>query len=803
MKILTAFQIVTIMVLNYTVLAQEPTRYTEPPRELKEIIEAPSTPSLWLNPSKTHVLISYPQEMPDISELAQPELKLAGVRINPENYGSSRTRFWEKLTLMKTNEKEEYPVIGLPEGGKINFFRWSPDGKHLAIVIYLPKTIDLWVVDISSGIASCWARNLNDAIISSPIEWAPDSKSILFTSRVLYREPFPSTNPLPEGPSVQQTSGVVAQVRTFQDMLQNPSDEMKFEHFATSCIMRVSENEEPIMLWNPGMFTNFSTSPDGQYILVEQLMRPFSYSVPYSRFPIWVDVWTHEGSLFKKLAEIPLAESIPQGFSAVRQGPRSYQWRADAPATLVWVEAQDEGDPKKSADIRDQLFYLEAPFKDKPTAFLSLSYRYAGIHWGWNNFAVVYESWWETRKVVTSFFNPSEPGQEKIIVWDRSRQDAYGDPGRFITENNLQGKQVLRTNKSRTKLYLSGQGASPEGSMPFVDEFDIDFKQTKRLWQCRAPYYETFIDFMESDGSKILTSRESIEEQPNYFIHDLKRKKVIQFTSFPHPYPQLKDVQKDLVKYTREDGIELTANLYLPAGYVKGSELLPVLMWAYPEEYVDPSLASQVKESPYRFIRPSRLSPVMWVARGYAVLDRLGMPIVRKDTLEPNDTFIEQLVSNAKAAVDYLVGAGIADPQRIAIGGHSYGAFMTANLLAHSDLFAAGIARSGAYNRTLTPFGFQGEERNLWQASDVYLKMSPFMYADKLKTPILFIHGEDDNNSGTFPMQTERMYSAIKGHGGTARMVVLPFEGHGYRARQSIMHSTWEMDRWLEMYLKK
>ena len=791
------------MILNINVLAQEPTRYTEPSKELKEIIEAPSTPDLWFNPFKTYVLFSYPLEMPDISELAQPELKLAGVRINPENYGSSRTRFWEKLTLRRTNEKEEYPIIGLPEEGKINFFRWSPDGTHLAIVIYLPKTIELWVVKANSGQAQRWAENLHDVIVSSPLEWTPDSKSILFTSRVLYRQPFPNIVHLPEGPSVQQTSGVVAQVSTFQDMLQNPSDETKFEHFATSCIMKVSENEEPIMLGNPRMFTSFSSSPDGQYILVEQLMRPFSYSVPYYRFPIWVDVWTHEGSLFKKLAEIPLAESIPQGFSAVRKGPRNYQWRADTPATLVWVEAQDEGDPKKEAEIRDQLFSLEAPFKSKPTPLLSLNYRFAGINWGWSNLAVVYESWWETRRVITSLFNPSESNQKKNILWDRSRQDAYGDPGRFIIETNHQGKQVLRTNKSKTKLYLSGQGASPEGSMPFVDEIDVETLQTKRLWQCRAPYYETFTDFMDSDAIKILTSRESIEEQPNYFVHDIKRKKVIKFTSFPHPYPQLKDVYKELIKYTRDDGIELTANLYLPAGYEKGEQLLPVLMWAYPEEYVDPSLASQVKESPYRFIRPSRLSPVMWVARGYAVLDRLGMPIVRKDTLEPNDTFIEQLVSNAKAAVDYLVVAGIADPQRIAIGGHSYGAFMTANLLAHSDLFAAGIARSGAYNRTLTPFGFQGEERNLWQATDVYLRMSPFMYADKIKVPILFIHGEDDNNSGTFPMQTERMFSAIKGHGGTARMVILPFEGHGYRARQSIMHSTWEMDRWLESYLKK
>jgi len=793
------------MSLTANALSQEPVRYTEPPDELKELLEAPSTPVLRVNPTSTHVLYAYPEGMPDISELAQPELKLAGIRINPANYGASRTLFFNKLTLRKieNDSGEEYPIVGLPEEVKINLFRWSPDGAKLAIMIYLPHTIELWVADVNSGKASRWATNLHSTINTSPIAWAPDGSYILFSSRVPYREKFDYADPLPEGPTVQQTGGLAAQERTYQDLLKNMADEMKFEHFATSCIMKVEAGKEPVMLWNPGMFKSFSISPDGQYILVEQLMRPFSYNVPYYRFPTCIDIWTSEGRICKRLAEIPLVEYIPQGFSAVREGPRNFQWQSDADATVVWVEAMDGGDPKKEAEVRDQLFSLKAPFKDKAQPLLSLKYRYSGILWGWNSLAVAYESWWETRRERTIFFNPSKTMQSGQIVWDRSSQDAYGDPGKFITEANIQGVWVLKTDKGKQKLYLSGEGNSPAGSMPFVDELDIKTLKTKRLWQCHAPYYESFSNFIGNKVDRILTRRESSDEQPNYFIHDLKKGKVSQFTRFPHPFPQLKDVKQELVKYKRDDGIELTANLYLPAGYSLSDGPLPVLMWAYPEEYVDPDLAGQVKESPYRFIRPSRLSPVLWVARGYAVLDNLGMPIVRRDTLEPNDTFTEQLVANAKAAVDYLVGRGIADPARIAIGGHSYGAFMTANLLAHSNLFAAGIARSGAYNRTLTPFGFQGEERNLWQAPDTYLKMSPFMYADRIKAPILFIHGAEDNNSGTFPMQTERMYSAIKGHGGIARMVILPFEGHGYRARQSLMHSTWEMDRWLEMYLKK
>ncbi|MDD2279082.1 MAG: prolyl oligopeptidase family serine peptidase [Bacteroidales bacterium] len=783
-------------------MSQETTRYMEPAKELLEIIDAPATPSLGVNPTKTHALLASPQEMPDIADMAQPELRLAGTRINPKNFGDSKPFFWNSLSLQRIDSNESYPISGLPEDGNIRFFRWSPNGEKLAIVVYKKTTIELWVADTERGVAKKWASDLNSAIMGVPIEWAPDSKTIYFASRILSREGMSFKDALPVGPSVQVSSGKKTAVRTYQDMLQNPIDEDMFEYYATSTLAKVSENSNPKVIGNPGLYRNFSVSPNGEYLLVQQIMRPFSYIVPYYSFPIWVEIWNNEGILLKKLAEIPLAESIPQGFSAVREGPRSHQWRGDKPATVVWAEAQDEGNPKKVAEIRDLLYMLETPFKDKPKAFLSLNYRFSGITWGWDNLAVVYEQWWETRKIVTSFFNPSNPEESKRIIGDRSWQDAYSDPGNFITELNNWGYSVLKTNRDNSILYLSGQGASPQGNMPFLDELNLKTLKTKRLWQCKAPYFEQFITALDNPIQKILTQRESEAEQPNFFIRDLKRDKSKAFTSFPHPYPQLANVQKELVRYKRSDGIELTATLYLPANYKKGSKKLPVLMWAYPQEYVDANLAAQITESPYRFIRPSRLSPVMWVARGYAVFDRVGMPIVAKDSLLPNDTFVEQLTENAKAAIDYLVEQKIADPKRIAIGGHSYGAFMTANLLAHTNLFAAGIARSGAYNRTLTPFGFQGEERTYWEAPEVYDNMSPFMHADKLKKPLLLIHGVDDNNSGTFPLQSERLYQAINGHGGTTRLVMLPFESHGYRARQSLLHQAWEIDTWLEKYLK-
>ena len=782
-------------------MSQEPTRYMEPPQELLEIIDAPLSPSLLVNPTGTHALLAYPQEMPDISQLAQPELRLAGTRINPKNYGESSPGFWGSLRIQKIDSQQSYPITGLPQDGNIRLTRWSPNGERLAIVIYKEETIELWVANTQNGKTALWADNLHATLVNNPIQWCPDSKTLFFTARIPGREGMDFSQTVPSGPSVQVSKGHKTTVRTYQDMLQSPMDEALFEHYATATLTRVTEGYEPEVIGNPGVFKSFALSPDGQYLLVQHIMRPYSYIVPYNHFPFWVEIWDSHGVLKKKLAEIPLAENIPQGFSAVRVGPRNFRWRNDKPSTLVWVEAQDKGNPKIDAPIRDIVYTLDAPYHDKPTEIVSLKYRFAGITWGWDNLAVVNERWWETRSIVTSFFNPSDPTQEKREIWNRSWQDAYADPGIFLVEDNQWGVPVLKANAKKTALYLNGRGASPQGNMPFVDEITIATFKTKRLWQCQAPYFEQLVRVLDKNVQTLLTMRESVSEPPNFYIRNLKTKKAKAFTAFPHPYPRLANVQKELVRYFRADGIELSATLYLPEGYTKGSKKIPLLMWAYPQEFVDANLAAQVTESPYRFIRPSRLSPIMWVARGYAVLDQVGMPVVARDSLLPNDTFVEQLQENAQAAIDYLVGMGVADPKRIAIGGHSYGAFMAANLLAHTHLFAAGISRSGAYNRTLTPFGFQGEERTYWEAQEVYHTMSPFSYADRIKTPILFIHGADDNNSGTFPMQSERLFQAINGHGGTARLVMLPYESHGYRARQSILHQAWEMDTWLEKWL--
>ena len=512
-----------------------------------------------------------------------------------------------------------------------------------------------------------------------------------------------------------------------------------------------------------------------------------------------------DGKLVKEIAHQPLIDGLPTGNDAVRTGVREIDWRADAPATLVWAEAQDGGDPARQAELRDLVKTQAAPFTQEPTVLARLATRYAGAYWGTGELALIEEFWWKTRQVKEWRIAPDHPEQAPKLLREGSSEDRYKDPGLPATAIDERGEQRLLVAADGHGIFRLGKGASPEGDRPFVDKVDLDTGKSERLFHSQAPYYEAPQVLLDAQGQRALTSREAPTETPNFYVRELASAGAPRaLTHFAHPTPQLKDVKKEQIRYKSKDGVELTATLYLPPHYdPKQDGPRPMLMWAYPTECKSADAAGQVTDSPYRFNRISYWGPQAFLAMGYTVLDDFSVPIVGEGSKEPNDTYVPQLVASAEAAVDEVVRRGVAERGRIAVGGHSYGAFMTANLLAHTRLFQAGIARSGAYNRTLTPFGFQSEERNYWQAQDVYNAMSPFNYADHIKDALLLIHGEQDNNSGTFPIQSERLYAAVKGLGGTARLVLLPNEAHAYRARESIMQMLAESNDWLERYLKQ
>ncbi|MBN1212067.1 MAG: prolyl oligopeptidase family serine peptidase [candidate division Zixibacteria bacterium] len=803
-KISVLFQVVAVLLAFSTVAAEEiASGYMMPPKALADLVDAPYSPRVSVSPNNEWIaLMPYPG-LPPLEDLAQPELRLAGQRINPRTSGPSRGWYYNNLSLMKISDGKEIPISGLPDKIHITNTAWSPDSKYLAFTQTNHDNIELWLVDIEKAAARKLSNLPINDTYTAPFEWLSDSKTLIVLTVPDGRGDPPPEPLVPAGPIIQENMGRKAPARTYQDLLKNEYDEQLYEYYFTSQIVKMTLDGKSTKLGEPGIVRSISPSPDGKYLLTQIIHRPFSYTLPANLFPCRVDVRDIDGNIVYEAVDQPLADMIPVAFGSVSTGRREFGWRSDADAALYWVEAQDGGDAAAEAEIRDKVFLLSTPFDAEPTELASLGLRFSDVHWGSDDLAIVTEWWWQTRKIHAWRIKPDKPGGEPELLLDYSWEDRYNDPGRPVFKRTDRGTLVLLTADKGRSLFLSGNGASPEGDRPFLDKFDLKTKKTERLFRSEAPFYESVVRVLDAGKGLVMTSREAVDQPPNYFIRNLKKDKTTQLTFFPHPTPQLTKVQKELIAYQRADGVTLNGTLYLPEGYSPEKDgPLPVLMWAYPEEFKSADAAGQVTGSPYEFIRVHRHSPLLWLVHGYAVLDDPSMPIIGEGKEEPNDTYVEQLVASAQAAVDELVRRGVADPDKVAIGGHSYGAFMTANLLAHSDIFRTGLARSGAYNRTLTPFGFQSEERTLWQAPEVYFAMSPFMHADKINEPLLMIHGEADDNAGTFPMQSERLYDALKGLGATVRLVMLPHESHGYMARESVMHMLWETTEWLDRYVK-
>jgi len=802
MKKLTALLI--FLLVSSAFYAQVDKNYQKPPKEILDLVEAPPAPSVIIDDKGENVVLLYRDSYKSIQELSETEMRLGGLRINPKTNIGSRTNYYNNIEVKKATDKESKQVSGLPENPRLSNFSWSPNQKMIAFLHTGKEGVEAWVLDIGKSSAKKLTGATVNANMGDVINWFKDSSSLLVKMLPANRKELINTaEAVPTGPTISVSDGEKAQNRTYQDLLKNPNDEANFEQLALSEIKKVSINGEVTSFLPTAMYRSISFSPNGEYILVSEVKKPFSYLVPYYRFPYTETVYDENGKVVTVINEVPLDEVRPKGFMATRTGKRNFSWRNDQPATLYWVEALDEGDPENEVDFRDVVYQVEAPFTGKGKEILKTKNRFSGITWGDDKNAIAYDYWWNDRNTKTYLFNPSDLSQKPIIISDRNYQDRYSDPGNFVTTRNKFNRSVLDVNNSTA--YLMGDGYSEEGQFPFVDEFNLKTQKTKRIYQSSyTDKKENLYDAIDMKKGKILVRIESQNEYPNYYFRNIyKKEDLTPVTSFENPFKSLQNVHKEVITYKRDDGLELEGTLYLPVGYDKDKkEKKPMILWAYPREFKDKSSASQNTTNPNEFIYPFWGSPIYWVTQGYVVLDDAAFPIVGEGDEEPNDTFRTQLVDNAKAAIDAVDEMGYIDRNRVAVGGHSYGAFMVANLLSHSDLFAAGIARSGAYNRTLTPFGFQSEERSYWDSPETYYTMSPFMHAEKMKTPLLLIHGEADNNSGTYPLQSERYFNALKGLGATARLVMLPKESHGYRAKESILHLLWEQDEWLDTYVK-
>lgn len=802
MRLLNQLLVASCLLFASNSFAQDAITYQLPPKDISDLLLAKPTPAVSIDGKAEWMLLSTRNSYPSVEELAMPEFRIAGLRINPNNYALSRQIFVNDFTLKNIKANKEFKIVGLPVPLLASSVSWSPNEKKIAFTQTNGKTVDLYIVDVLTQKATKLSKQPVNAILGASYTWVDDN-TILYKAATKPASAAPAKGLAPSGPTVQQNLGKAAPSATYQDLIKSPYDEKLFEFYATSQLV-LSKNGVETVIGKPAIYATFSPSPDKKYLMTRVINKPFSYLVTAQGFPSTISITDMAGKVVKVLADLPSSESRPSGYDNVQNVPRSFDWRDDEPATITWCSALDSGLIKKKMDYHDAVYSLSAPFSGEGKELFKTQMRYRGVQWGDATIALIQEGSQARQLSKVSLYNPTT--NAVTVLYERNQTDAYNSPGTPVTTKNKYGRDVILTTDGGTKILMNNTtGASPKGDLPFLAKFDIASKKGDIIWRCAEGSFEYVTDVLDANKLVLLTRKESQKDVPNYYIKNLVlRMADVPLTQFKNPYPQLEGVTKQKIQYKRADGVDLTGDLYLPKGYNKEKDgPLPVFIWAYPREFNSAADAAQVRGSQNKFTLISSGGPLFFVTQGYAILDNAEMPIVAANAdKKPNDNFVQQLQLNAEAAINKLSEMGVGDRNRMAVGGHSYGAFMTANLLAHTSLFKAGLARSGAYNRTLTPFGFQNEERTYWQAPQLYYEMSPFSYADKIKTPILLIHGDSDDNPGTFPINSERLFNAIKGHGGVVRYVSLPFEAHGYRGKENLLHMLWEMNSWLDKYVK-
>lgn len=775
--------------------------YATPGSDIVSIIDAPPTPMAYLAPGGRYAALLHYGSHPPVALLARPYLALAGLRIDPDRRCRRRLRQTSGLSVLRTGDGSVRPLT-LPVGAQIGQPVWAPDGQRFAFTVDEPDGPVVWAGEAEAGTAApLTGLRICDVLGGEPtpdggaFRWSRDGRSLLVLAAPAQQPPLPLP---PIEPQVEETSGKRSQLATFQDLLRTATDEDTFEILATSEPVRVDlATGERTPLGPPGLYYGLAESPDGAHLLVQQLRRPFSFRVPWSWFARTVQVWAAAGEPERLIADLGVSDEVPR--QGVPTGPRQVSWEERAPAAVTWIEALDGGDPVAPAEFRDRVLRLAAPFTGEPVAVFDVQHRCLG----WYDLnephrVLLVEHDRDRRWLTTRLRDLLDPALDRV-VFDLSADDAYADPGTPMMTTNPDGTRTVLQDSQL--IYLRGDGASPEGDRPFLARLDLATLESTRLFQSPPDRVDYVLGFAQGSRSEVVLWHESPAEPPNLALASLGGDGYRWQTGWPDPHPQLTGMRKRLVSYDRGDGVQLSGMLHLPPGYDPARDgRLPLVIWAYPLDYGSAATAGQIRGSSQSFTRLTALDPVFFVLRGYAVLADATMPVIGEpETM--NDTYLEQITAAAQAHIKALADLGVADPDRVAIGGHSYGGFMTANLVAHTGLFAAGIARSGAYNRTLTPFGFQTERRSFWEAPQVYDRVSPFRYADKITTPLLLIHGANDSNSGTYPIQSERLFDAIRGNGGTARLVILPHENHGYLGRESVLHVLAEQFGWLERWL--
>ncbi len=764
----------------------ETSLYRMPSDAVIQLLTAPAPAQPLIHARSGNIALLETDKVISQRRLLAPRIGLAGVRLDPVTGITDIEPMVRQITLVRADGHGAEQVAGAPptkpatwtaEGeSRFTFVQFSPDGARLsALRVATGKPSELWIYDIATGRTRKVSSHVSP-VWGNPCEWV-DADALL--CRMRPKRPPALPEPSTDGPVVVDHAGDTLPTRTYTMLLENGYDDALFEHYFTVELARISSKGKVERLGvSPGLIKHFEVAPSGQYVLLRRLQPPYPRLVPAPRFPATVEVWD-------LAAGKRIYQSEPVGFGiedSDEYGAEldSIQWQPDQPATAGYLYRR----PLKDGAVEYQWRTLQASPTAKPVVLARSDSRI--LSFGWSSAGTPWHlSRGQQGETVLTVLLP----EGNNILWHGDRSDRAADPGRALRVDGQQGPVLEHDGR----IFLTGDGLTAAGPRPFLNSVDIRSGETRQLWLAEDGVYEPVLAILDPAQEAWLTRRETETRPPQ--LNRVQQGTVSTLYSAGDPYPALQKVERRRIEYPRADGVTLRATLYLPKSN-DAPKPLPTLIWIYPREYDDPAQAEQLDSKAFRFHNIVGPSAIAATLAGYAVVVSPTVPILSTDD---GNGYLPQLVASTDALVDFLVEQNISHPGRIAIGGRSYGAFSAANLLIHSDKFASGIAMSGAYNRTLTPFGFQHEKRSFWEATDYYSSISPFFHANQVKKPLLLVHGGEDPNPGTPKAQARRFFHALVGEGAVCRYVELPGEAHHYRGRETVLYATWEMINWLDL----
>ena len=699
---------------------------------------------------------------------------------------SSATKGLEETSFHSTR-------LDLPKNSAFGGGMPSFSGHALFTIEYLYDRMVLWHVDTSTYETRVLLDGGLTQVTNSVASWFPDNVNLLVSLIPENMEKPELASNVPTGPIIRETTGRESRIITRPNLIQDSHEEALFEYYATTQLGVLNTiTGELRRIGSPGVITSTLVSPNSRFVLVHEHIKPFSKTVAYWHFPSRWYVYDLVENREIELVRHP--QAVPQ-FGRVQTGKRWFSWHPLMDASLIYVEALDGGESNAPATYRDDIRLLNHPFRGNGRRLFRTAQRLQEISFIDRDTYILSEFEWRTNTTITTLVNSRNRRHQ---ISRRHIRAIYDSPGSPVTYTTNRGQTLVL--RQGNYIFFIGDGVSRDSRVPFVDKLNVNTFVRQRIVEFDEEDFVQILDFYNNNPERLLILRQNRTTPNNMFLVNLADNTEIALTQIVDNVPELTNLPTRVIRYMREDGVQLSGLLYLPANF-DGSERIPLLMSAYPREFIDAATASQIVNQDNRFVRPFGSSNLYMCLDNVAVLVNAAFPIIG-DTETANNTFIEQSIMNARAAIDYLYEEGIIDRDKVVISGHSYGAFMVLNMLAHSDLFAGGIAQNGAYNRTLTPFGFQSERRSLWQARDTYINLSPFLFANQIQAPLLLIHSTEDTNPGTFPLQSRRLFEALEGLGKTARYVQLPLEGHNYRARETHLHLLWEYQKFFDDFIR-